>query len=1099
MNGIVLGAIGLALVLLVVATRPVLARIGTGYALARPRNAALIMIGLMVAGSVVVSAGIVGDSAGETYLDSLLSRTTYGDGLVHSSTTRNLVAQADVEQMLASPDLQGIVADSSTGIRAELPIESQVGGMGRDDAVVWGVDPAAHAPLREARLLEGDLPTGSSDWASDEIVLTRGLAADLGAGIGDTLTLSVLHEEDGPGVLPPRPDLEWERYDGSFVFATQNPSNGSYMHSPADEYEFPFTMVNDTLEAVVYHGWACNPCPDATVLQLYHEGDLYREERIVEQGNFTLAEPPPGDWTLQVHSPLAADMEFSTIIQQWYQDPEWVRPSEKPVLIPLTVRAIISDRGADIHSERGVAFVPLRTLQEGYDAPGRVNAAFVTASDGVDMDRFHSSLNRGLRWDSATVSVPMRGAEDVLEEIRFKTQVFFLASSMFTFIAGLLLIVVIMALLAEERKTTIATMRALGASRSAVTRMHIVEGALYAGGAAVLAVLAGTLLVVGLSGPLSQMYPELETFRLHLSPSTVLASMGIAFALTVATIAIAAHRATRLDPVAAMRGEEQTGQGTFSTNLLLAGLVTGTGILLLSMGLLGNAFLLLIGLPVLVTGVVLVVRRTYNTSGITVFAFLVVLLWSAWRVASIDLDEFALSQWLVLPAGAILIGLSAAGVFVHARWIHDAFVAVTSRVRGLGPVVDTALSHLRGRPGRAFLTIGMLATVLVVITTMGTLASSYGATGYHETGGFAVFADTRFDLEDPQEHLGENPPTSGIDPFALTSRWAYTPWSEDYSLSKATETGGRVRLDAYGMTDRSIVAPTPNFIETARFSEATLAPEYDTLQDALRAVMQDPGLAVLSDRLGHWTSNEQGENEHVPVQVGDRIETGPNQENTAELRVIALVHRMDGTAAILHPDAVDQQAQSDGYRAAGTRIWAQPAGGVSDEELANAFESAFRPTGMLATLASDPNLAWSEVERALMLVFFIFLSLGLVIGIVALGLVTVRNTMVRRREIGVIRAMGGMPRQVLFVFAVEALYVVLAAIAIGLVGGLWVVASMIRSEESMAFRDGTLFAVDPVLLGTIYGITLFAGIATAVASSWHAARVAPAEAVRYVE
>lgn len=1105
MNGILLGGIALALVLLVVITRPLLARIGASYAFARPRHTIFIVIGLMVAGSVVVSAGIVGDSASENVMESLLGRTEYGDGLITSSNPRSMILQSEAERTLTDPGLSGMVKDHSPGIRVTVPLDSVATGLGRDDATVWGVDPARHAPLQNAQRITGNVPAAVTDWPHDEVVLTQELARALGADIGDELTLYIpVTDERTPA---PPVNVDSRGFGGSLVFATQSPTDGGYVHSPQDDYRTEFMVPPGTF----HFGLTIDRTGETDaelVLHLLHEGEFYHEHVMDgTQDNFTLGHIPEGDWALEVHSPMAVGVGFSGTLESLYRDPNYVPPSMEPVSHPLTVRALIGDRGSDLLTSRGVAFLPLPAVQEMFDAPGRVNALFVVAEDGTNIDHFDDRLraatDQGWAGGSPRVHVPLAGAEQMIQQIRLETQIFFLSSSMFTFLAGLLLIVVIMALLAEERKTTIATMRALGAKRWAVTRMYIAEGALYAGAAAAVAVIMASLLLFALRAPLANMYPELDgSFSLHWSPLTILSSMGVAFALTIATIAIAAHRATRLDPVQAMRGEEDEGTSSRSSGFLGGLVLSALGLFLLSLALLdSNPLLLLLGPTVLVVGLALAARRfTLSSAGVTAAA-LFVLLFSAWRLSQID-TYGGFQDFLVLPVGAVLLGLSAAALFVNARSLHRGLVHLTGRLRGLGPVVETALSHLRARPGRAFLTISMLATVLVVITTMGTMVTTFAPTGYEETGGYAVFGDSHFDLGDPQQHLEEHPPRSGIDPFPLMSSWVHTPWAsqEDYRIETAD--GHFTSINYHGMVDRGAVGVTARFIENARFSSASTAPGYNDLDEALRAVAADPGLIVMSDRAHYWMLIPGGDfmefddREQVPVQVGDRLQIGGGD---AAVQVVALIHDLDGIGSIVHPEVVEHFAERRGFSEAGTRIWANPASGVSDEELAAALEAAYRSAGMMATVASDPYPEWSAVDRSFTLVFMVFLSLGLVIGLVALGLVTVRNTMVRRREIGVLRAVGASPRQVLLVFAVEALYIMLAAIAIGFVGGLWTVWSLLRGDEFMTIQEGTLFVADPVFLGSIYAVTLAAGLVTALASSWHASKIPPAEAVRYVE
>ena len=83
-----------------------------------------------------------------------------------------------------------------------------------------------------------------------------------------------------------------------------------------------------------------------------------------------------------------------------------------------------------------------------------------------------------------------------------------------------------------------------------------------------------------------------------------------------------------------------------------------------------------------------------------------------------------------------------------------------------------------------------------------------------------------------------------------------------------------------------------------------------------------------------------------------------------------------------------------------------------------------------------------------------FLSLGLLIGIAGLGVVMVRAVRERRREIGMLRAIGFAARIVRRAFMIEASFIAVQGIAIGGVLGLVTGFSVLTSSSTFGPRNG---------------------------------------------
>ncbi|HEU5439376.1 MAG TPA: FtsX-like permease family protein [Ktedonobacterales bacterium] len=221
----------------------------------------------------------------------------------------------------------------------------------------------------------------------------------------------------------------------------------------------------------------------------------------------------------------------------------------------FTVRAVVT--GGPL-GDMPATVLPLGTFQQLLGTPNRINHVYIAnTGDGLTgvgyspeiARRVDSALPRFLHVDTVKqdgIDLAVR-AEDIFGRILTLYTSFALA-------IGLLLIFLIFALLAAERRAELGMVRALGMRRSGVVAMLLYEGATYDAGAALAGMLAGLglgVLVVRLVSPvLTQLgFPLKVDVQWH--------SMAVAFCLgfvfTLITIWLAAWSASRMTVAAALR------------------------------------------------------------------------------------------------------------------------------------------------------------------------------------------------------------------------------------------------------------------------------------------------------------------------------------------------------------------------------------------------------------------------------------------------------------------------------------------------------------------------------------------------------------------
>ena len=146
---------------------------------------------------------------------------------------------------------------------------------------------------------------------------------------------------------------------------------------------------------------------------------------------------------------------------------------------------------------------------------------------------------------------------DSLEDAELIANVFttlFLFMGSFSVAAGVLLIFLIFAMLAEERKPEMGIARAVGMQRNDLIQMFISEGMVYNMGAAVVGVVLGLLFAIGLIAALNQGFESFGfQFAWSVTVKSLVISACIGIVITFITVVFSSFRAARLNIVAAIR------------------------------------------------------------------------------------------------------------------------------------------------------------------------------------------------------------------------------------------------------------------------------------------------------------------------------------------------------------------------------------------------------------------------------------------------------------------------------------------------------------------------------------------------------------------
>jgi putative ABC transport system permease protein len=169
--------------------------------------------------------------------------------------------------------------------------------------------------------------------------------------------------------------------------------------------------------------------------------------------------------------------------------------------------------------------------------------------------------------------------------------------------------------------------------------------------------------------------------------------------------------------------------------------------------------------------------------------------------------------------------------------------------------------------------------------------------------------------------------------------------------------------------------------------------------------------------------------------------------------------------------------------------------GVDPGKTCTALESAFLKNGLQSVdLIKElrDSMATQLVFQQLMLGF---LTVGLVVGVAALGVISTRAVVERRQQIGMLRALGFQREMVSWIFLIESSFV--ALLGIGLGAGLALIPASQMITDMATEIPGLTFQVPWTEILSVSGLAYAMTLLTTWLPARQAAQVTPAEALRY--
>jgi ABC-type antimicrobial peptide transport system permease subunit len=167
------------------------------------------------------------------------------------------------------------------------------------------------------------------------------------------------------------------------------------------------------------------------------------------------------------------------------------------------------------------------------------------------------------------------------------------------------------------------------------------------------------------------------------------------------------------------------------------------------------------------------------------------------------------------------------------------------------------------------------------------------------------------------------------------------------------------------------------------------------------------------------------------------------------------------------------------------------------EEFTNTNYEGYRSLAGDNFYVASATVLYSKIEASLEMVnrvvsfLQIYVTFGLAIGAVGMAVISVRNVSERKREIGMMRAIGFPRTQVMLSVLLELVVLGIIGLAIGVVNGVLI-------SVGFANMQGATLVIPWNDLGIYLGFITLIALAAGAIPGWFASRIPPAEALRYV-
>jgi putative ABC transport system permease protein len=468
-----------------------------------------------------------------------------------------------------------------------------------------------------------------------------------------------------------------------------------------------------------------------------------------------------------------------------------------------------------------------------------------------------------------------------------------------------------------------------------------------------------------------------------------------------------------------------------------------------------------------------------------------------------------------LSGGIEMFFVSGIMLVVGAVWTvmynSDLILGALLRVAGgrgsLAPILKTAVTYPMQQKFRTGLTLGMFSLVIFTLMVMSVLIRSTAGSLVlpRDDGNYQIYgaANPSTPISNVQQQVAANPSLKSVVAVGGLTQVGI-------GVRQPSQQDQRWQPYMLNIADNA-------YLDSTQFTLHSRAAGYGSDQAVWQTLRTNPGYAVVDDTLvprknGNGGFGPQGftitgfhyeDTTFKPVQIAVR------DAYTGTVMTLAVIGVLDRNADNLQALTAGIYTGERTLTAAGvppamisTYLSALPttyvfrtAPGADVHATALALGRIFLRNGLDVKEAQQVFDAGQAIDTGMNTLLQGFMALGLIVGIAALGVIAFRSVVERRQQIGMLRAIGFQRGMIRASFLLESSFVALLGTTLGVLLGLGLARNLV--ESLAASNPAVSMAVPWLQIGLIVAAAYAASLATTYIPARQAARIYPAEALRY--
>jgi putative ABC transport system permease protein len=795
----------------------------------------------------------------------------------------------------------------------------------------------------------------------------------------------------------------------------------------------------------------------------------------------------------------------------------------------LNVKGIAKTEGKGVLNTGYVVFMKLEFLQILFNTTTTgINNIVASTTEGNDNAEFVKNLideklmfylgeEEGGKYQVDPQKFEaFKDVEDSIKDFRIVLYVF----GSLIIISGIMLILNITLMNIDERQRAIGIMRAIGMTKGQLLVSLITESMVLGGLGSLLGLGGGVLSGLGIIGLLENFLDIgeiLQNIPLIVKPIGLLIALSIGLLISLLAAIYPAWKASRIDIVETIK-EVETAQirkrsGNWSIFIGLALILGGIAAIAITfvltpdwrwMVFLGGILGFLFGLGFTFSRIIgqKIAFNAFALSWMATGILSVVILIPLLDRIGVE-EEWGLYTFLIgmlaLVFGTIIF------IALNLEWISNRFNDIFQRFRKMRSMGIISMRYVGKKKTRSALTFAIFGVILTMNVFLAVFTGSF-TLGFddfseREEGGVDIIAYSPFGanaslfVEDPIDIIRNADPNieqvAGMKfRFSLSGAFTYLNFSATNETVTVIEQIP-VPSDIWGINDE--------------FLEMTEYP-FDGIWDGItgdpweEAMVESNKYVILPSILREFEFDEGGKTYALDVELGDKIgipEIDPDTEEQVigNYTVIGFVVTLSYTMLFSSFTFTSENSPIFADIENDTAFLIQTDDKLSTEENVQVSRNVEAKLFGFDTIAlRDRTEQFMEFVIQSISFMQAFVSLGLVVGVLGLIVVSLRGITERTREIGMMRALGFQRSEVITAVVVEIFAVALVGLVIGFVNG-FILGYGMYSQYLIEFDFR--FIIPWATLAIFVALTIVLSIIAAVLPARRASKIPPSEALRY--